>query len=129
MRPDHSTAAARGLLVLALLALAAAPLAGPRGAHCAHQGADGGAGTVVHSPTHHPVESPPEDSPAREECPHCPIEQCATQVACSVQLAEAGSPDRVDQSPPVSADPVLPRSVAMISRTLPPPTPPPQLAA
>lgn len=129
MRPRQSTAARRALLGLALLALAAAPLAGLRGAHCAHQAAAAETGMEVHASTHHPVESPQEDSPAREECPHCPIELCATQVACSIQLAEASGPDRVDQSPPVSAGRVLPLSVPMTSRALPPPTPPPQLAA
>ncbi len=126
MRPHHSTAAARGLLVLALLAIASPPLAGLGGAHCAHRLEGAEAGAAAHAPTHHSVESPPEDSPAREECPHCPIEQCATQVACSVQLAEAGGLDRTDQAAVGSVCRVLPLSLAMLSRTLPPPTPPPQ---
>jgi hypothetical protein len=114
-----------------LLALAAAPLAGLRGAHCAHKAAVvvAEASPGEHAPTHHPVESPPEDSPAREECPHCPIEQCATRVACSFQLAEASDPDRGHHSMLVSAGGMLPLAVTMISRALPPPTPPPQLAA
>lgn len=119
---------ARGGLILAILALVAAPLRGAGQDHCGPQGA----AIATHDPGasgHHqgPIPLHPEDSEGSGDCPHCPADQCASQPNCSVQVAIAlvdsetrighrDVPGMPGNRPERSS---RPRSV--------PPTPPPQL--
>lgn len=119
----------RFLLVLAALALTAAPLRGPGSAHCSEApggspaGHEGHHGSGPVAPGHqHPI----QDSGEPGECPHCPPVQCGAQPSCSLQVTDvvttsslshtAGGP----QGLPATST-ATPRST-----TLDPPTPPPQ---
>lgn len=121
----------RAFLGLAVAALAMAPLQGPGRAHCGHRdgGAVPGSAELRATHAHADTDAGIEDSSDHAECPHCPIQQCPTQVACSVQLAEAPGLTKVRRSPveSLSHAPVL--RVQEIFRGLAPPTPPPQPGA